>query len=77
MKSTWSLVVAAGVIIGGLVFLSSTSKQPPFIPADDLHKNITAQEGCVPCHGPGTQAPLKANHPPKEQCLVCHKTGSR
>ena len=72
MKSTWPLIIAAAVIIGVLVFLSSTGKKAPFIPSDNIHLAITTQEGCAACHAPGQQAPLKANHPPKEQCLVCH-----
>jgi hypothetical protein len=72
MKKTWPLIIAAAVIIGVLVFLSATGKKAPFIPFDDLHKNRTTQEGCVTCHAPGKQAPLKEDHPPKEQCLVCH-----
>lgn len=77
MKSTWSLIAAAMVIIAVLVILSSTGKKAPFIPSDDFHKNITTLEGCVSCHAPGKQAPLKASHPPKEQCLVCHKIAKR
>jgi len=73
MKSTvWSIVAAAAIIIL-LVFLSFTGKKPPFIPADAVHAAITTQEGCIACHAPGKQAPLKADHPPKEQCLICHK----
>jgi hypothetical protein len=73
MKSTWQLITAAVVIIVVLVFLSSTGKKAPFIPPDNIHSAITSQEDCVTCHAPGKQAPLKANHPPKEQCLICHK----
>jgi hypothetical protein len=56
-----------------LFFLSSNKKVPP-VPADALHSGITTEAGCAACHGPGKQAPLKPTHPPKEQCLVCHKT---
>jgi hypothetical protein len=77
MKSTWPLIIAAAVIIVVLVFLSSTGKKAPFIPSDDIHKSITMQEGCVTCHAPGKQAPLKANHPPKEQCPICHRIEKR
>jgi cbb3-type cytochrome oxidase cytochrome c subunit len=73
MKNTWLMIVAAAGIIIGLVILSSTAKKAPFIPADTIHRSIATQEGCVACHAPGKQAPLKADHPPKEQCLICHK----
>jgi hypothetical protein len=72
MKSAWFLVaVAAGVLIF-LLFLSSGNKVPA-VPQDDLHKNATTDASCIVCHSPGRQAPLKATHPPKEQCLICHK----
>jgi hypothetical protein len=73
MKNTMPLILAAAVIIGVLVFLSSTAKKAPYIPPDESHHSITTQEDCAACHAPGKQAPLKANHPPKEQCLICHK----
>jgi len=73
MKSTWSLVIAAAVIIAVLVFLSSTGKKAPLIPSDTIHAVSSTQESCLACHAPGKQAPLKANHPPKEQCFICHK----
>jgi hypothetical protein len=73
MKSTWAMMAAAAAIISALVFISSSGKKPPFIPPDAVHRAIAAQEGCVACHAPGKQAPLKADHPPKEQCLICHK----
>jgi hypothetical protein len=73
MKSIWPLIIAAAAIIVVLVFLSFTGKKAPFIPPDTIHSAITTQEGCAACHAPGKQAPLKASHPPKEQCLICHK----
>jgi hypothetical protein len=73
MKSTRTLLITAAAIIIGLVILSSLGKKPPFIPADSIHSAAATQESCTACHAPGKETPLKANHPPKEQCLVCHK----
>ncbi len=73
MKNTIWLVVFAAVIILVLVFVSKTATKPPFIPADDLHKVITTDAACTECHAPGKRSPLKPSHPPKEQCLYCHK----
>jgi hypothetical protein len=72
MKKTWPLIIAVAVIIVALVFLSSTGKKAPFIPHDNIHSDIKTPEGCLTCHAPGKQAPLNANHPPKEQCFICH-----
>jgi hypothetical protein len=74
MKSTLSLIIAVAVVIIGLSFLSSAGRKAPFIPADNMHLVITTQGACATCHAPGKQSPLKANHPLKEQCLICHKT---
>lgn len=73
MKSFWPMIIAAAVITVVLFYLSSIGKKAPFIPHDNIHSTITTQAGCIACHSTGNQAPLKANHPPKEQCLICHK----
>ncbi len=73
MKSTTGFIVFVVLVLAFLFFLSTGKKVPP-VPADSLHAGITTDAGCTACHGPGKQAPLKPAHPPKEQCLVCHKT---
>lgn len=70
-NSSWP-IVAAVVLLAGL-FLISLGKKPPLIPADDTHRGLTTEEACTACHAPGKAAPLKPSHPPKEQCLICHK----
>jgi len=75
MKSSRSLIVAAAAVVLVLFFLSSSGKKPPLIPQDAAHQGITAEGVCADCHAPGKSSPLKENHPPKEQCLVCHKVG--
>lgn len=72
MKSTISFIVAAAAVLIFLFVLSS-GKKIPNIPADALHQMITTNEACASCHASGKQAPLKPSHPPKEQCLSCHK----
>jgi len=72
MKHTLSLVAIAAVILLFLFFLSS-GKKAPAVPADDVHKVALTNAACVLCHAPGKQAPLKSTHPPKEQCLICHR----
>lgn len=72
MKNTLGFILFAAAVLLVLFFLSS-GKKPPFIPADARHQSITTDAACTECHAPGKQAPLKPSHPPKEQCLVCHK----
>ncbi len=73
MKSSRSLIIVTVAVVLALLYLSSTAKKPPVIPPNAAHKGITTQEGCTVCHAPGKSSPLKETHPPKEQCLVCHK----
>jgi len=74
MKGIWSLILAAGVIVAILFFISSTGKKAPNIPNDTIHSSsLTLQEICLTCHAPGRPAPLKDTHPPKEDCFACHK----
>ncbi len=72
MKNTVVFVVAGAAVLVFLFYLSLSKKVPP-LPADAFHKVVTGDEGCVVCHAPGKMAPLKKSHPPKEQCLTCHK----
>jgi hypothetical protein len=67
------MVLAAAVVILFLAYLSSSGKKPPRIPKDAQHARLATSESCSTCHAPGKASPLKENHPPKEQCLVCHE----
>ena len=73
MKNNIGIIVLALAILAFLFFLSS-SKKAPMLPDDEAHKQVLANSLCQTCHGPGKQSPLKPSHPPKEQCLLCHKT---
>jgi hypothetical protein len=72
VKNSRILVIVAALILIFLFYLSSSHKVPA-VPHDERHKNATTDASCTECHAPGREAPLKAAHPPKEQCLLCHK----
>ncbi len=72
MKKNVAFILSAAAVILLLVVLSS-GKKPPLIPADNAHATLTTEAACTGCHAPGGTSPLKPSHPPKEQCLVCHK----
>lgn len=71
-----------GILIVVLVMITGHEKTKR-VPADDKHRafyeamkkgenRIEVERGCITCHN--SQAiPLPAKHPPKEQCLICHK----
>lgn len=77
MKSSWSMAVVGVVVILFLVYLSTSGNKPPLVPADAQHAGLSTNEACVPCHAPGKASPLKEKHPPKEQCIICHKTATK
>jgi len=85
MKPTQRDVLAVGVAALLLVALviSTTREKAKQVPIDDNHRafheamekrgdRIDVERGCVICHSPQTK-PLPKKHPPKEQCLLCHK----
>ncbi|HEX9021148.1 MAG TPA: hypothetical protein VF903_07795 [Nitrospirota bacterium] len=72
MKKNFVFPVVAAAVLTALFFLSTRTKVP-FIPSDELHQGATTPAACGECHAPEKRAPLKANHPPKEQCFICHR----
>ena len=60
------------LLVVGLLFTLSDDKSPR-IPDDENHVNFTVEESCWECHGPEGDVPRKETHPPKDQCLQCHK----
>jgi len=73
MKKNIGIIVFVLAILAFL-FLLSNQKKAPLLPGDEAHKQVLSISLCQACHGPGKQSPLKPSHPPKEQCLLCHKT---
>jgi hypothetical protein len=74
MKKNLLLFAAAAAVLL-LLYVLSSSKKAPAVPDDELHRNAGTNAACGECHAPGKSTPLKETHPPKEQCLICHKTG--
>ena len=71
MKNTLIFIIFMAIVLGLLSLLSGT--RAPRIPEDALHAGITDNGVCLKCHAPGTPAALKQNHPPKTECVICHK----
>ncbi|GBE14593.1 MAG TPA: hypothetical protein ENH32_01690 [Proteobacteria bacterium] len=64
-------VVFVAAVLVALFILSS--KKPPLMPADGIHRSLSADRECTPCHSPGGDEPLGQKHPPKIVCVECHK----
>ena len=75
MKNSIIFVVFVIIVVAALSLISG--KRSPRIPEDATHALITDNKACMECHNPGKPAALKADHPPKTECLICHKTKRR
>ncbi len=82
MKQVLIFIVFVAVVLG--VFFAVSTDKPPFMPSDGEHLAALAAAGqdkspvpCRACHAPGMSASLGPAHPPKEQCLRCHKKERR
>jgi hypothetical protein len=74
-RKQW-ILVAAIVIAGAFVaWLAWSSRQPPLLPDDDVHRDGASGTTCLSCHGDGGPAPRSRNHPLGDDCMRCH--GSR
>lgn len=77
------LPIAAVAVVLVVLIMSTTHEKAKRVPVDDKHRafyeamekgrgRIEVERGCITCHN--TKAiPLPKKHPPKEQCLICHK----
>jgi hypothetical protein len=82
-RRDWTFLAVIVAVLG--VLLVNTGKvKAKKVPYDDRHRQfheamrkggdrMEAEKGCAsPCHG-SPSLPLPKDHPPKEQCLLCHK----
>jgi hypothetical protein len=74
-KAQKSLIFYGGTlfVVGTLTVLSFIGTPRPRVPFDERHGRPLVVAACRDCHAPGKEAPLPAAHPPKEQCLTCHR----
>lgn len=71
MKNTVMFIVFMLVVVGSLYAISG--RKYSRMPADASHLGLADTTLCMECHGPGKQYPQKISHPPKPECLKCHK----
>ena len=74
------------LVIVAIIVVSTTREKVREVPADDRHRpfyealekgagRAAVERGCLTCHNPRTN-PLPEKHPPKEECLICHRLHS-
>lgn len=82
MRGRDSLFIAGVVVVVGVLALGAGRGKGKNVPADDRHKSVydslknhrnraDIELLCCTCHGKSA-IPLPKDHPPKEQCLICH-----
>jgi hypothetical protein len=55
-----------------VVWIALRNRQPPFLPADTIHRSATGPEVCLTCHDTGGMMPRSKNHPVGNDCYRCH-----
>lgn len=76
MKNTLIFLVFVLAVLALLSMISGKRVPPPLIPQDSQHIVFNDPAVCLECHGLDKVAPLKKAHPPKRECLECHKVKS-
>jgi cbb3-type cytochrome oxidase cytochrome c subunit len=82
VKRDW-IFTAVIVALLGILYVSTGKSKAKIVPYDEKHSQfyevmhkgggrVEVEKGCATCHGIRSR-PMTRNHPPKEQCLLCHK----
>ena len=74
VKGTIGFVVFVLIVLA--VFYALSGKKIVQVPRDAFHNGVTKEtpvSACMECHGPGKEHARKPAHPPKDDCLKCHK----
>jgi hypothetical protein len=85
-KRDWLFILAIVALLAVLA-VGVGRERGKKVPADAPHRPFSdlvkkgrdregVEKGCLACHG-AQGKPLPKGHPPKEQCLICHKLGSQ
>jgi hypothetical protein len=67
------IVLAAVAAIIAAALLGWSTDRAPGVPRDLFHAGVISEAGCLTCHTPGRQVPLKDSHPSRTDCLHCHE----
>ena len=75
-------IIAGIALILVILIIGGKRNKAGQVPGDERHRPFidavgkgldrkAVEKECVACHNPKS-LPLPKNHPPKEQCLICH-----
>ncbi len=82
-KRDWFFITTIGAVLAALLLINNVGEKPRNVPLDNKHRPLLeaiakgkareeVEKACPSCHN-AQAIPLPKNHPPKEQCLICHK----
>lgn len=81
-KRDWIFFAVIAALLGAL-FVGTGKTKAKNVPYDEKHSRfhdvmhkdgdrVELEKGCASCHGIKS-IPFSKAHPPKEQCLLCHR----
>ncbi|MGW8272729.1 MAG: hypothetical protein ACWGN7_04995 [Thermodesulfovibrionales bacterium] len=68
-----NLLFVVFIILVILVLVMISGEKSPRIPLDEAHASAQSEQDCLGCHGAGMSNERSKEHPPKDQCFLCHK----
>lgn len=68
-----NILFAVFIILVIVILVMISGEKSPRIPLDDVHAAALTEQDCLGCHGQGMAHERSREHPPKDQCLLCHK----
>jgi len=74
LRGTLGFLLFALLVVG--VFYLISGKKIVQVPKDEFHNGVTYETPisfCMECHGEGKEHQRRPTHPPKDDCLKCHK----
>jgi cytochrome c553 len=74
-RRQWMILAAIGVVAAFVAWLAWSSRQPPLLPNDEIHRTVASAGVCMGCHGADGAVPQSPRHPLGQECFRCH--GSR
>jgi cytochrome c553 len=72
IRNTLIFVAFVAFVLGFLFSISGERSNR--IPDNEKHSNLSSVEFCMGCHGPDREFARGPEHPPKDDCFLCHKT---
>lgn len=67
------IFIAGSLLVVGLLAFLAGARKTRYVPQDENHPRPLVVALCRDCHAPGKLAPQSPKHPPKEQCMLCHR----